>query len=106
MPAGTTVDHTIPHAFEADWYCVSHGGRLGTSKPCHYHVLCDECDLKADGLQLLAYHLCYACCRTNQSVGMPAPAYYAHLLADRAKKYLDDRDVERFASSFNAQITN
>lgn len=96
---GTTVDHGIGHAFEMDWYTVSHGGRLGTSKPMYCHVLCDENGLSPDELQLLAFHMCFACCRCTMPIGYPAPAYYAHLLGDRAKKWLHDSDVDRFAST-------
>lgn len=41
-PAGTVVDQVVAHPVEFDWYLVSHGGLLGTSRPAHYNVLHDE----------------------------------------------------------------
>jgi hypothetical protein len=35
------------------------GPAQGTNKPAHYHVLLDEIGFGADGVQLLAYWMCY-----------------------------------------------
>lgn len=37
-PAGMVVDRDIAHPSEFDWYLLSHGGLLGTSRPSHYSV--------------------------------------------------------------------
>ncbi|KAL2937517.1 Protein argonaute MEL1 [Bienertia sinuspersici] len=75
-------------------YAVMKGYRQavsGTSRPTHYHVLCDENKFTADLLQLLTYSLCYTFARCTQSVSVGnSPAYYAHLLAFRARHYLED----------------
>ena len=96
MPPGTTVDQGIVHPFENDWYTVSQYGALGTAKPAHYHVLCDDHGWDADSVQTITYHMCYACVRAAQSISIPAPAYYAHLVAERAKCYYDIEEEQYF----------
>lgn len=60
----------------------------GTSRPSHYHVLWDDNNFKADELQALTYQLCHTYVRCTRSVSIPAPAYYAHLVAFRARFHL------------------
>ena len=57
---------------------MSHGGLLGTSRPCHYSVLVDESKLSADALQQLTYNLAYIYPRSTRSVSIVSPAYFAH----------------------------
>jgi hypothetical protein len=40
--AGTVVDSDVVNPVEFDFYLLSHGGILGTSRPAHYNVLIDE----------------------------------------------------------------
>ncbi|MCO5572742.1 hypothetical protein L7F22_026501 [Adiantum nelumboides] len=61
----------------------------GTSRPAHYHVLWDENNFSADGLQLLTNNLCYTYARCTRSVSIVPPAYYAHLAAFRARFYME-----------------
>ncbi|KAL5649559.1 hypothetical protein ACJX0J_040368, partial [Zea mays] len=56
---GTVVDSKICHPTEFDFYLCSHAGIQGTSRPAHYHVLWDENNFTADGLQTLTNNLCY-----------------------------------------------
>ena len=37
-PAGTTIDRGLGHPVENDYYQLTHGGLLGTSRPAHYSV--------------------------------------------------------------------
>jgi len=64
----------------------------GTSRPSHYHVLWDDNNFTADELQILTYQLCHTYVRCTRSVSIPAPAYYAHLVAFRARYHLVDKD--------------
>lgn len=91
IPPGTTVDRGITHPFEFDFYLCSHLGIQGTSRPTHYHVIYDDNKFTADSLQELTYQLCYSFARCPKAVSMPAPAYYAHLAAFRARNHLADR---------------
>jgi len=84
MP-GTVVDRTICSPYEYDFFLNSHAGLQGTNKPAHYHVLRDEMGFGADALQLLTYWLCFLYARCTKSVSYCPPAYYAHLVAFRAR---------------------
>lgn len=91
IPAGTVVDTAIVHPNQFDFFLCSHGGIQGTSRPCHYHVVHDENSFTADELQLLSYHLCFTFARCTRSVSVVTPAYYAHLVAFRARFHFDGR---------------
>ncbi|CAH8455847.1 unnamed protein product [Schistosoma bovis] len=87
---GTVVDTDITHRREFDFYICSHEGIQGTSKPSHYHVLYDDSNFTSDALQMFTYHLCYAYMRCSRSVSYPAPVYYSHLAAFRARDWLSN----------------
>jgi len=99
--AGTVIDLDIVHPTDNDFYLMSHGGLLGTSRPCHYAVLRDESRLSADAIQQLTYHLAYIYPRSTRSVSIVSPAYYAHHVATRARAHLgnDDDDSSTVISS-------
>ncbi|CAA0806620.1 Protein argonaute 10 [Striga hermonthica] len=86
---GTVIDSKICHPTEFDFYLCSHAGIQGTSRPAHYHVLWDENNFTADGIQSLTNNLCYTYARCTRSVSVVPPAYYAHLAAFRARFYLE-----------------
>lgn len=67
----------------------------GTSRPSHYHVLWDDNQFSADELQCLTYQLCHTYVRCTRSVSIPAPAYYAHLVAFRARYHLVEKEHDR-----------
>ncbi|TFK24647.1 eukaryotic translation initiation factor 2C, partial [Coprinopsis marcescibilis] len=88
-PAGTVIDRDIVHPTEFDFYLLSHGGLLGTSRPSHYSVLFDENNFNADAMQSIAYSLCHVYARATRSVSIPAPVYYADIVCARAKTHYD-----------------
>ncbi|KAF6775968.1 hypothetical protein AHF37_04519 [Paragonimus kellicotti] len=94
IPAGTTVDQVITHPTEFDFYLCSHAGIQGTSRPSHYHVLWDDNRFTADDVQNLTYQLCHTYVRCTRSVSIPAPAYYAHLVAFRARYHLVEKEID------------
>ena len=89
MYIGTVVDTQICHPYEFNWYLCSHAGIQGTSKPALYHVLYDDSNFKSDDLQILTNQLCYTYVRCARSVSIPAPVYYAHHVALRARHHLN-----------------
>lgn len=118
------MDTDITHPYEFDFYLCSHAGiqvslsqveprpftepgltaaalspslppRQGTSRPSHYHVLWDDNCFSSDEFQLLTYQLCHTYVRCTRSVSIPAPAYYAHLVAFRARYHLVDKEHDR-----------
>lgn len=104
IPPGTTVDTGITHPTEFDFYLCSHAGIQGTSRPSHYHILWDDNHFTADELQSLTYQLCHTYVRCTRSVSIPAPAYYAHLVAFRARYHLVEKDHDSGEGS--AQSSN
>ncbi|XP_011037293.1 PREDICTED: protein argonaute 5-like [Populus euphratica] len=96
---GTVVDTKICHPTEFDFYLNSHAGIQGTSRPTHYHVLYDENNFTADGLQTLTNNLCYTYARCTRSVSIVPPAYYAHLAAFRARYYIEGETSDSGSTS-------
>ncbi|ORZ26299.1 Piwi domain-domain-containing protein [Lobosporangium transversale] len=82
---GLVVDTDIVHPFEFDFYLQSHAGLLGTSRPAHYCVLHDDNKFTSDELQDFTYKICHLYARCTRTVSMVPPAYYAHLVAARAR---------------------
>ncbi|XP_058762609.1 protein argonaute 5 [Vicia villosa] len=106
MP-GTVVDTSICHPREFDFYLNSHAGIQGTSRPTHYHVLFDENRFTADQLQSFTNNLCYTYARCTRSVSIVPPAYYAHLLAFRARYYISEvENSDSGSASGNRNATN
>ena len=70
------------------WWINENISSQGTSRSTLYHVLYDDNSFTADGLQQLTYQLCHVYARCTRSVSMLAPAYYAHLLALRARHHV------------------
>ncbi|EGF81781.1 hypothetical protein BATDEDRAFT_16026 [Batrachochytrium dendrobatidis JAM81] len=102
---GTVVDLGVTHPSEFDFYMCSHPGLQGTSKPTHYKVLFDENGFTSDSLQELTYRLCYLYCRATRSVSVVPPAYYAHLVATRARFHATGEDVSNIVKSSNDNVS-
>lgn len=96
---GVVVDTDIVHPFDFDWYGLSHGGLLGTSRASHYTVLVDDAKHKADDLQMLTYYLCYTYGRATRSVSIATPAYYAHHVCTRIKQMLAGVEAQQSSAS-------
>ncbi|KAK8771999.1 hypothetical protein V5799_024759 [Amblyomma americanum] len=60
----------------------------GTSRPSHYYIVWDDSSFTADELQKLCYYLCHTYASCSRSVSIPAPVYYAHLAAYRARNHV------------------
>jgi eukaryotic translation initiation factor 2C len=95
VPPGTVVDHTITHPTEVDFYLVSHSSIQGVSRPTRYHLLWnDDDDMTENEIEEMTYYLCHMFSRCTRSVSYPAPTYYAHLAALRARAYLEGEKVK------------
>ena len=75
--AGTIIDTEIVHPTFDDWYLLSQGGLLATSRPCHYTVLIDEIGYGTDTVQTMTYQFAYLSPRATRSLSIAAPAQYA-----------------------------
>ncbi|CAO2655718.1 Nn.00g045210.m01.CDS01 [Neocucurbitaria sp. VM-36] len=85
---GTIVDRGVTGEKIFDFFLLAHQGLQGTSKPAHYVVLKDDNKFGADQLQSLTHSLCYTFARATRSVSICPPAYYADLLCERGRSYL------------------
>ncbi|TYZ64147.1 hypothetical protein PybrP1_004440 [[Pythium] brassicae (nom. inval.)] len=99
VKAGTVVDNVICHPVKNDFYLTSHAGVQGTSRPTHYHVLLDETGYTADEIQVITNKLCYTSVRCTRAVSLVPAAYYAHLLAFRARFFQVDGSETASVSS-------
>jgi hypothetical protein len=85
---GTVVDRGVTGEKLFDFFLLAHQGLQGTSKPAHYVVIKDENKFGADQLQMLTHNLCYTFARATRAVSICPPAYYADLLCERGRSYL------------------
>ncbi|CAH1731514.1 unnamed protein product [Aphis gossypii] len=91
--SGTVVDTQITHPTELDFYLCSHSSIQGTSRPTKYHRIWDENYLTEDQLEQLTFYLCFMFARCTRAIAYPAPTYYAHLAAFRARAYLENKTI-------------
>lgn len=66
-------------------------------------MLWDDNRFSSDELQILTYQLCHTYVRCTRSVSIPAPAYYAHLVAFRARYHLVDKEHDRWVACLSCQ---
>ncbi|OAL53799.1 Piwi-domain-containing protein [Pyrenochaeta sp. DS3sAY3a] len=99
---GTVVDRGITGEKIFDFFLQAHHGLQGTAKPAHYVVIKDENKFGADQIQSLTHHLCYTFARATRSVSICPPAYYADLLCERGRSYLQSvlkGDADEFSDA-------
>ncbi|KIM87566.1 hypothetical protein PILCRDRAFT_815121 [Piloderma croceum F 1598] len=108
-PPGFVADSGIDSPLAADFYILSHGGLLGTSRPSHYTVLRDDIfSNNPDALQELAYTLCHCYAKATRSVSIPAPVYCKLLLFFQVViliRILTDADVSQCPISLRRLTT-
>ncbi|KAI6650883.1 putative translation initiation factor 2c [Oopsacas minuta] len=95
IPPGTTLDHTVTHQVEFNFYLNSHFALQGTAKCALYHVLWDENGFNSDSLQAITFQLCHTYARCAKSVSYPTPVYYSHWVAFRYNKSAGYGDPDR-----------
>ncbi|XP_071857874.1 protein argonaute-2-like [Bombus fervidus] len=94
VQAGTVVDTEITHPTYVDFYLVSHASIQGTARPTKYRCICNESHMLEDEIEQLTYYLCHMFARCTRSVSYPAPTYYAHLAAFRARALIHNVNVD------------
>ncbi|POW14391.1 hypothetical protein PSHT_07411 [Puccinia striiformis] len=78
---------------------ATQAGLQGTSRPTRYVILKDESNSSADQLQAIIQIISSGFQRATRSVGLATPAYYADIVASRAKLWLNvDDDASTVAS--------
>jgi eukaryotic translation initiation factor 2C len=88
---GTIVDRGVTNVRCWDFFLQAHASLQGTARPAHYTVLLDEIfrskfgPKAADMLEKLTHDMCYAYGRATKAVSICPPAYYADLVATRAR---------------------
>ncbi|XP_022646042.1 protein argonaute-2-like [Varroa destructor] len=88
IPPGTYIDRDVVHAKNHDFYMYTHEGLIGTSRPTHYQLIHADKPISTDEITEMIYYLTHNYARASRSVSIPAPIYYAHLAAFRAKEHL------------------
>eukprot|EP00736_Rhodelphis_marinus_P009830 Rmarinus@m.20463 len=96
--AGTIIDHSVVDPSRFEFYLISQAGLQGTSRPSKYTVLVDDNGFTADQFQTMTNSMCYTFCRCTRSVSVCPPAYYAHLVAFRARSYLVNAGIDDSSS--------
>lgn len=95
------VDTGVTEARNWDFFLQSHHALLGTARPAHYFVLCNEIFTKesvdpnekiSEHLHKLTYEMCYVFGRCTGPVSIPPPVYYADLACKRSRCYDDFED--------------
>jgi len=102
MPPGTLLMDNLSLPLQYDnFYLLSHAGLKGTSHPCRYVVVEDDFAKSIPSVSKmnkgermkkyahLMYQMCHLYGRCQKSVSVPAPIFYAHLLADRSRIHAD-----------------
>ena len=94
VPAGTVIHKDVVSGDGLEWYMVAQCGRLGTSRPTHFHIIHDDVEITDPSvggdpklLHRLTFDLCHLYARATKIVSRPAPVYYAHRAAFLAQYY-------------------
>ncbi|GAA5934977.1 argonaute/piwi family protein [Sporobolomyces koalae] len=92
LPPGTVVDTGITHPYLFEFYLQAHAGLKGTAKPTRYICILDEIGFTSDQLEKLFNSMCYNFGRATRSVSLVPVAYYADIVAGKARSYVEDDD--------------
>ncbi|GLG94082.1 Piwi-like protein Ago3 [Gryllus bimaculatus] len=85
---GTVLDHTVTRHDWYDFFLVSQCSNRGTVSPTHYVVVHDDGDIKPDHVQRLTYKMTHLYYNWTGTISIPAPAQYAHRLAQLVGQHL------------------
>ncbi|KAH6617949.1 ribonuclease H-like domain-containing protein [Chaetomium sp. MPI-SDFR-AT-0129] len=110
---GTIVDRGVTNVRHWDFFLQAHASLQGTARPAHYTVLVDEIfranfgAQAANRLEELTHDMCYAYGRATKAVSICPPAYYADLVATRARVHKSEfyEDTKTVMSSRSGVTT-
>ncbi|VYS67499.1 unnamed protein product [Arabidopsis thaliana] len=102
---GTIIDSNICHQHNNDFYLCAHAGKIGTTRPTHYHVLYDEIGFDTDQFQELVHSLSYVYQRSTTAISLVAPICYAHLAAAQMATAMKFEDMSETSSSHGGITT-
>ncbi|GAA6048207.1 hypothetical protein JCM3770_003711 [Rhodotorula araucariae] len=91
---GTVFDRDVTDPRVMDHYGCGHKALIGTARATRYVVLVEEQlpRMSADEVQQTCNALTHTYQRCNRAVSLPAPIYYADLLANRIRGWLPHED--------------
>ncbi|KAI0313100.1 Piwi-domain-containing protein [Amylostereum chailletii] len=85
---GTVLDKGVTSVLDFDFYLQAHAGLQGTVRPTHYVVIYDENKLGADDIQQGVHSSSYLYARATKAVSLIPPAYYADLVCEQARYWI------------------
>ena len=85
---GLLVDEGIISPSITEFYLQSGVTLKGTGRPCRYTVLVDDSNIPLETLEKITFNTCFLFNRCSRSIGICAPARYAHLLCFRTRDIL------------------
>ena len=97
--AGLVVDTGIVSKDTTEFYLQSQASIKGTGRSCRYTMLADDNNLQVQELESFTFGLCHLFNRCTRSIGICAPARYAHLLCFRARDILRVSDGDDTTST-------
>ena len=102
---GLVVDKDIVNKETTEFYLQSHATINGTGRPCRYTVLVDDNNIGLEELENLTFSLSHLFTRCMRSIGIVAPARYAHLLCFHTRDILKVSEGDDSSStSSNASL--
>ncbi|GAA5897871.1 argonaute/piwi family protein [Sporobolomyces salmoneus] len=104
LPAGTVVDSGVTHPYLWECYLQAHAGLKGTAKPTRYICILDEIGFTSDQLEKLLNSLCYNFGRATRSVSLVPAAYFADIVAGKARSYVEDDDTYSVSSGASRPV--
>ncbi|KAF1987595.1 Piwi-domain-containing protein [Aulographum hederae CBS 113979] len=90
---GTLVETGCTHPFEFDFYLAAHAAIKGTTRPIHYHVLKNDCEMRSEELQQMIFEHSFQYARATTAVSLHPAVYYAHLASNRSKAHEDKAEL-------------
>ncbi|GAA6023079.1 hypothetical protein JCM11491_002325 [Sporobolomyces phaffii] len=104
LPAGTVVDSGVTHPYLFEFYLQAHAGLKGTAKPTRYICILDEIGFTSEQLEKLLNSLSYNFGRATRAVSLVPAAYYADIVAGKARSYVEDDDAMTVSSGVSRPV--